>query len=189
MHPGHQYSSQLFCTYTKHLSEDLRRSQHAYLLNVCHSSCCWYFLYVHYDHFFTVPSAPTTTGITPVFKEHILCISSSRSLYLLFFSIFFGAMFLSDGAVISISLQVEFTESSITISGPFTVRVQSVLTGMSHMMVMLLSFDCASQSLAQVGTICLQSRYHDLYNGRYAAALLCLEMYSVLANILHPDTI
>ena len=98
-------------------------------------------------------------------------------------------MFLSDGAVISISLQVEFTESLITISGPFTVRVQSVLTGMSHMMVMLLSFDCASQSLAQVGTICLQSRYHDLYNGRCAAALLCLEMYSVLANILHPDTI
>ena len=80
-------------------------------------------------------------------------------------------MFLSDGAVISISLQVEFTESSITISGPFTVRVQSVLTGMSHMMVMLLSFDCASQSLAQVGTICLQSRYHDLYNGRHAAPL------------------
>ena len=101
-------------------------------------------------------------------------------------------MFLSDGAVISISFQVEFTESLITISGPFPVRVQSVLTGMSHMMVMLLSFDCASQFLAQVGTICLQSRYHDLYkcfNGRYAAALLCLQMYSVLANILHPDTI
>ena len=48
MHPGHQYSSQLFCTYIKHLSEDLRRSQHAYLLNVCHSSCCWYFLYVFF---------------------------------------------------------------------------------------------------------------------------------------------
>ena len=36
--------------------------------------------------FFTVPSAPTTTGITTVFICHILCISSSRSLYLLFFS-------------------------------------------------------------------------------------------------------
>ena len=35
--------------------------------------------------FFTVPSAPTTTGITTVFICHILCISSSRSLYLLFF--------------------------------------------------------------------------------------------------------
>ena len=33
--------------------------------------------------FFTVPSAPTTTGITTVFICHILCISSSRSLYLL----------------------------------------------------------------------------------------------------------
>ena len=35
--------------------------------------------------FFTVPSAPTTTGITIVFICHILCISSFRSLYLLFF--------------------------------------------------------------------------------------------------------
>ena len=57
--------------------------------------------------FFTVPSAPTTTGTTVVFICHILCISSSRSLYLLFFSISFSAMFLSDGTVISISLQVE----------------------------------------------------------------------------------
>ena len=35
--------------------------------------------------FFIVPSAPTTTGITSVFICHILCISNSRSLYLLFF--------------------------------------------------------------------------------------------------------
>ena len=55
--------------------------------------------------FFTVPSAPTTTGITTVFICHILCISSSRSLYLHFFSVSFRAMFLSDGTVISISLQ------------------------------------------------------------------------------------
>ena len=46
--------------------------------------------------FFTVPSAPTTTGITTVFICHILCISSSRSLYLHFFSVSFSAMFLSD---------------------------------------------------------------------------------------------
>ena len=48
-------------------------------------------------------------------------------------------MFLSDGTVISISLQVEFTESLTMISGLFAVIVLSVLTGMSHMMVMLLS--------------------------------------------------
>ena len=47
--------------------------------------------------FFIVPSAPTTTGITSVFICHILCISNSRSLYLLFFSISFRAIFLSDG--------------------------------------------------------------------------------------------
>ena len=48
-------------------------------------------------------------------------------------------MFLSDGTVISISLQVEFTESLTIMSGLFAVIVLSVLTGMSHMMVMLLS--------------------------------------------------
>ena len=63
-------------------------------------------------------------------------------------------MFLSDGTVISISLQIEFTGSLNTISGIFSVIVQSVLTGMYHMIVMLLSL-CASQSLAHVGTICL----------------------------------
>ena len=55
-------------------------------------------------------------------------------------------MFLSDGTVISISLQVEFTESLIRMSGLFAVIVLSVLTGTSHR---------ASQSLAHVGTICL----------------------------------
>ena len=38
--------------------------------------------------FFTIPSTPTTTGITTVFIIcHILCICSSRSFYFLFFSI------------------------------------------------------------------------------------------------------
>ena len=37
-------------------------------------------------------------------------------------------MFLSDGTVISISLQVEFTESLTMISGLFAVIVLSVLT-------------------------------------------------------------
>ena len=40
---------------------------------------------------------------------HLLCISVSRSLYLPFFSVAFSAMYLSDGIVIPISLQVEFT--------------------------------------------------------------------------------
>ena len=75
--------------------------------------------------FFTVPSALTTTGITTVFLCHIFCISSSRSLYLLFLSISFSAMFLSDGTVHSISLQVEFTESLTMMPGLFAVRCYS----------------------------------------------------------------
>ena len=95
---------------------------------------------------FSVPSAPTTTGITTVFICHILCISYSRYLFLLFFSISFRAMFLSDGTVVSISLQMEFTGSLNTIFGIFAVIVQSVLTGMSHMIVMLLSLLCITVS-------------------------------------------
>ena len=94
----------------------------------------------------SVPSAPTTTGITTVFICHILCISYSRYLNLLFFSTSFRAMFLSDGTVISISLRMEFTGSLNTISGIFSVIVQSVLTGMSHMIVMLLSLLCITVS-------------------------------------------
>ena len=55
-------------------------------------------------------------------------------------------MFLSDGTVISISLQVEFTESLTMMSDLFAVIVLSVLTGMSHMMVMLLSLLCTTVS-------------------------------------------
>ena len=55
-------------------------------------------------------------------------------------------MFLSDGTVISISLQVEFTESLRMISGLIAVIVLSVLTGMSHMMVTLLSLLCITVS-------------------------------------------
>ena len=55
-------------------------------------------------------------------------------------------MFLSDGTVKSISLQVEFTESLTMISGLFTIIGLSVLTGMSHMMVMLLSLLCITVS-------------------------------------------
>ena len=47
---------------------------------------------------------------------------------MLLFSISFSAMFLSDGTVISISLQVEFTEYLTMMSGLFTVIVLSVLT-------------------------------------------------------------
>ena len=61
--------------------------------------------------FFTVPSAPTTTGIIMVFISHILCISSSRSLYLLFFSISFSAIFLSIIIIIIIIIIIMFSRN------------------------------------------------------------------------------
>ena len=81
-------------------------------------------------------------------------LTSSRSLYLLFFSISFSAMFLSDGTVISISLQVEFTESLTMMSGLFAVIVLSVLTGMSHMVVLFLSLLCITVWLVLVLFVC-----------------------------------
>ena len=47
---------------------------------------------------------------------------------------------------ILISLQVEFTESLITMSGLFAVIVLSVLIGMSHVKVMLFSLLCITVS-------------------------------------------
>ena len=94
-----------------------------------------------------VPSTPTTTGIT-VFICH------KHSLYFQFpvfvlalFSIYFRAMFVSVVCIcILISLQVEFTESLITMSGLFAVIVLSVLIGMSHVKVMLFSLLCITVS-------------------------------------------
>ena len=67
------HSSQSFCSYTEHLSKDSYRSQHADLLNLRHSSSLSdTFLMFSTIPFFTVPSAPTTTGITTVFICHII---------------------------------------------------------------------------------------------------------------------
>ena len=63
-------------------------------------------------------------------------------------------MFLSDGTVISISLQVEFTESLTMMSGLFAVIVLSVLAGMSHMMVRLLFLLCISLWFVLVPFVC-----------------------------------
>ena len=68
-------------------------------------------------------------------------------------------MFLSDRTVISISLQVELTKSLTMISGLFAVMVLSVLTGMSHMMVMLLSLLCITVS----GSCSYHCSYHYHY--------------------------
>ena len=110
---------------------------------------------------------------------------------LLFFSISFRAMFLSNGTVISISLQVEFTESFTMMSGLFVAIVLSVLTGMSHMVVMLLSLLCitVSGSCWYHLSVILISWSLQMLQWRHAAALLCLATHSILANTSHPDTI
>ena len=116
--------------------------------------------------FFTVPSAPTTTRIISVFICHILCISSARSLYLLFFSIAFSAMFLSDRIVISISLQVELTESLTMMSGLFA------------MIVMLLSLLCVT-----VSGLCSYHLLPELH-ARACAEPHSQENLSILENLV-----
>ena len=128
------------------IPEDLCRFQHVDLLGLCNIAFPDAFLMYSTIPFFTVPSAPTTTGITSVFICHSLCISTSRSFYLLFFSISFSAMFVSDAMVISIILQVEFTDSLTMMSGLFPVIVLSLLIGISHMMLMFLSLLCIAVS-------------------------------------------
>ena len=132
------YSSQSFYLYTKHLFEDSPRSQ--YLLNAVIVALSDNFLMFSTMSFFTVPSASTNKGITSVFICHFLCISSS-SLCTCFFFQFPSVQRLiqCNGTVILISLQLEFGESSMMISGLFAFIVPSVLTGMSHMMMMLFS--------------------------------------------------
>ena len=61
--------------------------------------------------------AAITTGIVSLFIPHILVVSISRSLYLESFSVVFNEVFLSDGTAISMSLQVLFLWSLITVSG------------------------------------------------------------------------
>ena len=62
---------------------------------------------------------------------------------LLFFSISFRAMFLSDGTV---SLWAEFTKFLTAMSGLFADIYSSVSIDMCHMMVMLLSLLCITVS-------------------------------------------
>ena len=79
---GISHSSQSFCSYTKHLSEDSRRSLHADLLNLCHSSSLCYFLDVFYHPLLYC------TKRTNNCRDHLLLLLLLKlSLLLLFLSI------------------------------------------------------------------------------------------------------
>ena len=81
------------------------------------------------------PSDPMITGIVSVLMPHIRIVSISKSLYLDSFSMTFTDVFLSDGAVMSINLQVFVLWSLITISGLLAVIFLSVCIGISHNIV------------------------------------------------------
>ena len=136
-----------------------------------------------------VPSAPITMGITSVFIFHIRCISISRSLYLLFFSISLLDTFLSHGTVMSISLQIEFTLSLIIISGLFALICLSVCTAMSHSTVCVSVLVTVSGWCSYQLSPVLIPRSLQIFQCTYAAALLCLSMYSTFANTSHPEII
>ena len=85
--------------------------------------------------FLTSPRAPIATGIVSVFIPYILVVSISRSLYLERFSVVFNEVFLSDGTAISMSLQVSFFWSLITISGLLAATSLSVRICISQSIV------------------------------------------------------
>ena len=147
---GISHSSQSFCSYTKHLSEDFRRSQLTDLLNLCHSSCFWYFLYVFHH------------PILNMYQAHQQPQGSLRFSYATFF------VFL----VLDLCTCFSFSFPSERCFNLMEQLYQSVCRGNSlNLVCSLLQFCqysltypimgwccclyCASQSLAHGDTICL----------------------------------
>ena len=87
--------------------------------------------------FFISPSAPITTGIVVVFIPDIRSISISRSLYFDSFSVTLTEVFFSVGMDISMSRQLFFCLSFITMSGLLAFFSWSVSIVISHKIVML----------------------------------------------------
>ena len=94
-----------------------------FLIKLCFVFCwCWlpqgFFSMYFSSPFLMSPRAPITTGIISVFIPHILVVSISRSLYLESFSVVFNEMFLPDGTAISMSLQVQESQTQCGLSFP-----------------------------------------------------------------------
>ena len=89
------------------------------------SRCFW-------QPFFIMPRAPTITGAVLVLSFHILCISISRSLYLLSLSNTLAEMFWSVGILMSIRRHVFSLKSLTIMPGRFACIVLSVRMGKSH---------------------------------------------------------
>ena len=95
-----------------------------------------------------VSNTSIRTGMIFVFTFHVLLTTISRFLYLLSFSMSFLLTFESSGMAISISKQIFSFLSCRTVSGRLTNIVQFVITGTSHIMVVLLTFMTLSQHLS-----------------------------------------
>jgi len=80
------------------------------------------------------------TGTIFILTVHILVTLVCRSLYLLSFSVSFVLMFESSGVAVSLSGLVFSVLSFSTISDQFVSIVQSVITGTSNIIVVLLTF-------------------------------------------------
>ena len=93
-----------------------------------------------YNPYLIVPIAAIIIGTVFVLNFHILLTWISRSLYLLSFSISFVLSFESSGMSISISSQVFSFLLYSTIWGWFASIVRSVVTSVSHIIVVLLTF-------------------------------------------------
>jgi hypothetical protein len=87
-----------------------------------------------------VPNAPMITGTIFVLTAHILLTLICRSLYLFSFSVYFVLMFESSGMAVSVSRLVFSVLSCSTVLGQFASIVQSVITGTSNVIVVLLIF-------------------------------------------------
>ena len=85
--------------------------------------------------FLLSPRAPIATGVVSVVIPHILVVPISRSLYLEIFSVVFKEVFLSDVTAISMSFQVLFLWSLITISGLLAAISLSVCICISQSIV------------------------------------------------------
>ena len=138
-----------------------------------------------------VPSAPIIIGIVRTFfRCQHFCNSISRSRYLVSFSASFFTIFWHTGIATSIIRHSWVVVLCITMSGRLCATFLSVSRYESHRTfiprsAVMVSFgSCLSHDSE---TLIFRSR--RIFQCRYFATWLCLNMYCVPASILQPETI
>ena len=135
-----------------------------------------------------MPRAPTITGTVLILSFYILCISISRSFFLLSLSNSLAGMFWSVGMLMSMRRHVFSLKSLTIMSGQFTCMVLSVRMGKSHNRVTLgpsttgcglCSYQCSQVSILYD---------FQIFQCRYWPTLSCRFLYSFGARTGHPDT-